>query len=64
MIDDGRDGVLVPQEDVAAIGAALGRLAGDPALRAAMGKAARATAEAKFDRRANARALLARIAAG
>jgi colanic acid/amylovoran biosynthesis glycosyltransferase len=64
MIDDGHDGVLVPQEDVAAIGAALGRLAGDPALRAAMGQAARATAEARFDRRANARALLARIAAG
>jgi len=57
MIDDGRDGLLVPQRDEAAIAAALGRLAGDAALRARLGRAARARAVASFDHRTAAAAL-------
>jgi glycosyltransferase involved in cell wall biosynthesis len=54
MIEDGTDGFLVPQEDVAAITQATRKLATDPALRARMGAAARASARTKFDHRANA----------
>lgn len=63
MIRDGIDGFLVPQEDVAAIAAATRLLAGDPLRRAAMGAAARATAERLFDHNANALALYREIAA-
>lgn len=48
---DGVDAVGVPPGDVAALAEALVRLGGDPALRAALGAAARATAVARFDRR-------------
>ncbi|PTW44011.1 glycosyltransferase involved in cell wall biosynthesis [Rhodovulum kholense] len=58
MIEDGVDGFLVPQRDETAIAAALGRLAADPDLRARIGAAARKTALARFDYRAQARALL------
>lgn len=54
MITDGTDGLLVAQEDVEAIADATRRLATDPGLREAMGQAARATAEARFDHRRNA----------
>ncbi|MBW7922713.1 MAG: glycosyltransferase family 4 protein [Rubellimicrobium sp.] len=57
MIDDGRDGILVPQQDEPAIADALRRLATDPALRARMGRAARARAVADFDHRKAAAAL-------
>ncbi|MFD2858349.1 glycosyltransferase [Seohaeicola zhoushanensis] len=57
MIRDGEDGFLVPQEDVAAIARATGILATNPLRRAAMGQAARATAERIFDHRGNALAL-------
>lgn len=61
MIEDGVDGFLVPQEDVAAIAGAVRQLATDPDRRAAMGAAARATAVRLFDHRVNARALLREI---
>ncbi|MFC6598849.1 glycosyltransferase [Kitasatospora paranensis] len=41
VLDDDRQGLLVPPGDPAALAAALGRLAGDPALRARLGAAAR-----------------------
>lgn len=40
IITDGRDGLLVPAEDTAALGAAMERLIDDPAARRAMGAAA------------------------
>ncbi|MEW5772192.1 MAG: sugar transferase [Thermodesulfobacteriota bacterium] len=48
-VADGSNGFLVPVRDAAALAAALGRLAGDPALRARMGEAGRAKALAEFD---------------
>ena len=41
MIEDGRDGLLVPEGEVAALAAALDRLISDSALRASLGAAAR-----------------------
>lgn len=64
MIEDGVDGLLVPQRDEEAIAAALRRLAADPALRARIGQAARKTALARFDYRAQARALLEALTVG
>jgi colanic acid/amylovoran biosynthesis glycosyltransferase len=58
MIEDGCDGVLVPQEQPAPIARALAALARDPALRARMGAAARVRAEAEFDVRRRARTFL------
>jgi glycosyltransferase involved in cell wall biosynthesis len=46
---DGETGLLVPPATVAPLAAALARLAGDPALRAAMGEAGRARALGRFD---------------
>ena len=46
---DGETGLLVPPATVAPLAAALNRLAGDPALRAAMGAAGRARAVARYD---------------
>ena len=63
MIEDGVDGFLVPQEDVDAIAQAARVLATDPARRAAMGAAARATALETFDHNVNARRLHEEIAA-
>lgn len=56
-IEDGRDGVLVPAADPAALSAAICRLAGDPAERARMGKSARQRVVNDF----SAAALLARL---
>ena len=58
MIEDGVDGILVPQQDEAALAAALRRLAEDPALCQRIGAAARRTALTRFDHRTQARALL------
>ena len=44
VVTDGTNGVLVPPGDVAALRAALARLAADGALRARLGAAARETA--------------------
>lgn len=46
---EGVTGLLVAAHDAAALATALGRLAADPALRAAMGAAGRARAEDRFD---------------
>jgi glycosyltransferase involved in cell wall biosynthesis len=46
---DGVTGVVVPPRQVAGLAAALGRLAGDPGLRAAMGAAGRDRARALYD---------------
>lgn len=48
-IDDPHTGHLVPRADAAAMGEALAALARDPQRREAMGRAARADAEARFD---------------
>ena len=45
---DGETGILVPPRDVPALASAIAALARDPALRAAMGEAARRRAEALF----------------
>jgi glycosyltransferase involved in cell wall biosynthesis len=47
-LTDGVDAILVPPEDVAALGAVLRRLHDDPEERARLGKAARAAAEAEW----------------
>jgi glycosyltransferase involved in cell wall biosynthesis len=49
MLTDGVDGLLVPQQDEAALEKALERLATDPDLRARLARAARARACAEFD---------------
>jgi glycosyltransferase involved in cell wall biosynthesis len=61
MIEDGRDGLLVPQRDESAIAAALEALWRDPDLRARLGAAARARAVAQFDSAARAAELRALI---
>ena len=45
VIDNGVEGMLVPEGDVAALGAAIGGVLGDPARAAALGRAARARVE-------------------
>ena len=52
-VEDGVTGRLVPEAEPRAFAAGLAELLGDPALRARMGRAARARAERLFDRRAN-----------
>jgi glycosyltransferase involved in cell wall biosynthesis len=47
-LTDGVDAILVPPDDVAALGAVLRRLHDDPEERARLGKAARAAAEAEW----------------
>jgi glycosyltransferase involved in cell wall biosynthesis len=56
VVTDGADGALVPPADAAALAEALARLAADPARRARLGRAARATVEARlgWDRAARA----------
>ncbi|MFC4949912.1 glycosyltransferase family 4 protein [Pseudonocardia sp. GCM10023141] len=49
MIDDGRSGLLIPPDDVEALGAALRRVLGDADLRSALGRAARERVLADFD---------------
>jgi glycosyltransferase involved in cell wall biosynthesis len=51
VVDHGVTGLLVPVHDPGALASAIGELAGDAARRAAMGRAARAKAEAEFDDR-------------
>lgn len=63
MICDGEDGLLVPQQDVAAIAGAVRRLAEDGDLARRIGAAARMTALREFDHRRNAARLLERIRA-
>lgn len=63
MITDGRDGFLVPQEDVTAITAAFRQLLSTPGLPTRIATAARETALRDFDHRQNAALLLAAIRA-
>jgi glycosyltransferase involved in cell wall biosynthesis len=51
VVDHGVTGLLVPGHDPRALAAAIGELADDGAMRAAMGRAARAKAESEFDDR-------------
>lgn len=64
VIEDGRDGLLVPPRDPEALAGAIARLAGDPALRAALGRAARAKAAARFGAQAMTDRLFDLYAAG
>lgn len=48
LIEDGRTGLIVPNNDAPALAAAIDRLAGDPALAASLAKNARAEVEGKF----------------
>jgi glycosyltransferase involved in cell wall biosynthesis len=66
IITSGTNGVLVPAENVAALAAALDDVVGDPAKAAALGRAGRETALARFSPEAAARryAELYRAAAG
>lgn len=48
LVEHGRTGLLAPIGDVAALGAALLELAGDPARRRALGRAGRQTAAARY----------------
>lgn len=61
MISDGVDGLLVDQEDVDAIAAALFHLMDNPEAAEQMGRAARATAEQFFDYKKSANKLLEAI---
>jgi glycosyltransferase involved in cell wall biosynthesis len=62
LIEDGRDGLLAPEDDAAALAAALERLLGDADLRRRLGHAARIRACRDFspDAMANAYAALYR----
>jgi glycosyltransferase involved in cell wall biosynthesis len=51
VVDDGRNGRLVPVRDAVALAGAIAELANDPASRAAMAVAAREKAEKDFDQR-------------
>jgi glycosyltransferase involved in cell wall biosynthesis len=48
IVRPGQSGILVPPGDVAALAAALGELAGDPARRSALGRGGRALVEREF----------------
>jgi glycosyltransferase involved in cell wall biosynthesis len=61
MLEDGRNGAVVPAEDAGALADALGRLAADPALCRRLGAAGRERAEEVFDARTNVASLLALI---
>jgi glycosyltransferase involved in cell wall biosynthesis len=49
VVHDGSSGLLVPPGDVEALAGAIDRLAGDPGLRAAMGRAGRKLVEERYD---------------
>ena len=51
VVEHGRNGLLVPARDVAALASAIGTLVSDPQLRIAMGQASRVKALAEFDDR-------------
>ncbi len=63
LVESGRTGILVPPADPAALADALRLLAGDAALRARLGRAARESVLRDFDLTGGARALLALIRA-
>lgn len=63
VVEDGRNGLLAPQEDAPALAAALSRLLGDEALRRRLGGAALATIEARFTWERHAQRVEATLAA-
>jgi len=63
LVEDGVSGILAPPGDAAAIAAALRRLAGDPALRERMGRAARRRVVSGFDLERSAAELARRFGA-
>jgi glycosyltransferase involved in cell wall biosynthesis len=64
LVEDGESGLLVPPGDAASLGAAIARLAGDPAMGQRMGKAGRAKVRAEFDVRKEAAWLLSLFRGG
>lgn len=58
LVDDGREGLLVPEKDPAALAAALARLLDDPALGEKMAVEARQKVEREFDASREARKML------
>jgi glycosyltransferase involved in cell wall biosynthesis len=58
LIDDGREGLLVPEKDAKSLAAALARMLDDPALGARLAVAARAKIEREFDAAVEARKVL------
>jgi glycosyltransferase involved in cell wall biosynthesis len=58
LIDDGKEGLLVPERDAPALAAALARLLDDPALGERMATAARSKVEREFDAAREARKVL------
>ncbi|HEU4673216.1 MAG TPA: glycosyltransferase, partial [Candidatus Limnocylindrales bacterium] len=60
---DGETGLLVRSGDADALAGAIGRLLGDPDLRARLGRAGRALVLREFDLHRNAEALVERFAA-
>lgn len=63
LVEDGRTGILVPPDDPRALGAALARLAADPALRARLGAAGAARVRRSFPFDAGVDLLAARLGA-
>jgi glycosyltransferase involved in cell wall biosynthesis len=62
LIEDGREGLLVPEKDAAALAAAIARLLDDPDLGPRLAVAARAKVEREFDASVEARKLLELLA--
>lgn len=58
IVDDGVEGLVVPEGDPRALADALERILGDEPLRAALGRAGRRKAEARFDRARNLQQLM------
>ena len=58
LVADWRTGLLVPEQDPAALATAIGRLMDDPALRETLGRHARAEVAERFDRGKNIRDLV------
>jgi glycosyltransferase involved in cell wall biosynthesis len=61
LVRDGETGLIVPPDDPAVLAGALERLAGDAALRARLGAAARRLVERQHDQRTNARRVIAML---
>lgn len=64
LVESGVNGLLVPQDDDAALASAIGLLLHDGALRARLTRSARATVEQRFDSAATARRLAELLRAG